>query len=416
MNRQSIATGVIALVTLILGAWMWSLGPTPAVDDAHAAEAAQFERGPHRGRLLRDGDFAIEMTIFEDGIPPEFHVYAFDAAKPVSPRDVQLAVTLSRLDGETNPFRFSAVDDYLRGDGVVHEPHSFDVAVTASYKGKSYKWGYASYEGRTTIAAGAAAAAGVKAEPAGPGTITTYASLTGRIVLEPSRSAQVRPRFSGIVREVRKTVGDSVQAGEVLAVIESNESLQPYQLRAPISGRITRRTANTGEVSGDRPIFEIADTRQVVAEFNVFPRHIPLVSEGQQVTVHALEAETAQAGTMDVLSSVADPVTQTTIARVRLDNAQGLWRPGMAVTGKVVVSRREVPLAVKNSSLQAFRDFTVVFAKVGDTYEVRMLELGATDGLFTEVLGGLKPGAPYVVENSFLIKADIEKSGASHDH
>jgi cobalt-zinc-cadmium efflux system membrane fusion protein len=36
--------------------------------------------------------------------------------------------------------------------------------------------------------------------------------------------------------------------------------------------------------------------------------------------------------------------------------------------------------------------------------------------VWTEVLGGLEPGERYVTENSFLIKADIEKSGASHDH
>ena len=71
---------------------------------------------------------------------------------------------------------------------------------------------------------------------------------------------------------------------------------------------------------------------------------------------------------------------------------------------------------VKISALQQFRDFTVVFAKIGDTYEVRMLELGANGGEFVEVLEGLKPGTEYVTENSFLIKADIEKSGARHDH
>ena len=67
-------------------------------------------------------------------------------------------------------------------------------------------------------------------------------------------------------------------------------------------------------------------------------------------------------------------------------------------------------------SLQRFRDFTVVFAQFGDTYEVRMLELGQQDGEYVEVLGGIDPGTSYVVEQSFLIKADIEKSGASHDH
>ena len=76
----------------------------------------------------------------------------------------------------------------------------------------------------------------------------------------------------------------------------------------------------------------------------------------------------------------------------------------------------EVPLAVRASALQRFRDFTVVFARVGDTYEVRMLELGRSDGAYVEVLGGLKPGTEYVTAQSYLIKADIEKSGASHDH
>jgi cobalt-zinc-cadmium efflux system membrane fusion protein len=45
-----------------------------------------------------------------------------------------------------------------------------------------------------------------------------------------------------------------------------------------------------------------------------------------------------------------------------------------------------------------------------------MLELGKRDGEWAEVLGGLKPGTRYVAEQSYLIRADIEKSGASHDH
>ena len=80
------------------------------------------------------------------------------------------------------------------------------------------------------------------------------------------------------------------------------------------------------------------------------------------------------------------------------------------------MDRYLVPLAVKRIGLQSFRDFTVVYAKVGEQYEVRMLELGRKAGEWVEVLGGLDAGTEYVTENSFIIKADIEKSGASHDH
>jgi cobalt-zinc-cadmium efflux system membrane fusion protein len=45
-----------------------------------------------------------------------------------------------------------------------------------------------------------------------------------------------------------------------------------------------------------------------------------------------------------------------------------------------------------------------------------MLELGRQAGEWAEVLGGLEPGTVYVTENSYVLKADIEKSGASHDH
>ena len=88
----------------------------------------------------------------------------------------------------------------------------------------------------------------------------------------------------------------------------------------------------------------------------------------------------------------------------------------MRISAEIETETRNVDLAVKRSGLQAFRDFTVVYAKVGDQYEVRMLELGQAAGEWIEVLGGLAAGTEYVTENSFIIKADIEKSGASHDH
>lgn len=90
--------------------------------------------------------------------------------------------------------------------------------------------------------------------------------------------------------------------------------------------------------------------------------------------------------------------------------------PGDLVVGQIDVEKIDVPLAVDNRALQDFRDWRVVFIKVGNTYEIRPLELGRSDGRLTEVLDGLNAGDHYVVENSYLIKADIEKSGASHDH
>jgi len=109
---------------------------------------------------------------------------------------------------------------------------------------------------------------------------------------------------------------------------------------------------------------------------------------------------------------------------VRDDQARIVWvelegrnlAEGGFVKADIEVATIDVPLAVKRVGLQGFRDFTVVYAKVGEQYEVRMLELGRAGGEWIEVLGGLKAGTEYVTNNSYILKADIEKSGASHDH
>jgi cobalt-zinc-cadmium efflux system membrane fusion protein len=117
----------------------------PAAEtEGHAAKAGDHERGPHRGRLLRAGDLSVEITLFEDGVEPEFRVYAYRKDKPVDPRQVQLSVELTRLGGKVDRFSFAPQDDYLRGAGVVREPHSFDVTVRVTQGERSHQWTYPS--------------------------------------------------------------------------------------------------------------------------------------------------------------------------------------------------------------------------------------------------------------------------------
>ena len=394
-------------------------GEEEAGHDEHghgAAAEEEFERGPNNGRLLKKDDFAVEITIFEDGVPPQFRVYAYEDGKKLNPSEVQLTITLLRLDGEANIFEFAPKDGVLAGNGTVEEPHSFEVKVHAVHKGKTYEWSFESYEGRTTISEEAAQSSGVKTEVVGAATVKESTSLTGRVILNPNKTANVKARFPGVIRDVKKNIGDTVNAGDVLATVESNESLQVYAVKAPIKGVVIARNASVGEVAGETPLFTVADLSEMWAEFHVFARDLEKIKAGQKVRIRGVDNKPEASGTIHSLLPVAEASSQTVVARVTLDNSKGYWRSGMTVRGDVIVTEREVPLAVKASALQRFRDFTVVFAQVGDTYEVRMLELGTNDGEWVEVLSGIKPGTHYVSENSFLIKADIEKSGASHDH
>lgn len=191
-----------------------------------AAPAGEYERGPHRGRMLRDGDFALEITIFEDGVDPEFRVYAYRGDKPVKPSEVKLTIELGRLGGKIDRFSFAPQEDFLRGSGIVTEPHSFDVRVAASEGGRNHKWSYPSYEGRTVIDAAVAKAGGIKTEAAGPATVSELIDMGGRIEITPEGKADVRARLPGLIVSLNGKLGQQVRRGQVLARVESSHSLQ----------------------------------------------------------------------------------------------------------------------------------------------------------------------------------------------
>ena len=404
------------LLALPLAACGEGSSTNTAATEAEAPAAGEYERGPHNGRMLRDGNFALELTVFEDGIPPEYRLFAYRDDKPLPPGQVQASVTISRLDGEVTTFRFRPEQDYLRGDATLVEPHSFDVAVTAVEGGRRHQWRFPSYEGRTTITAEAARAAGIETATAGPANVSELLEVVGRVELDPSANAEVGAKYPGPVMAVFRNVGDRVSRGTLLARVESSNSLQTYSVFAPISGVITQRNTNVGDIADSDPMFVISDPSRTVATFPIFPRDIEKVRPGQGVQIKALEGERAQSSVIRDFLPLAEVQTQTVTARASLPNPGGFWRPGMAVRGFITIDSRTVPLAVRTEAIQQFRDFRVVFAKFGNTYEVRMLELGKEGPEWTEVLGGLKPGTVYAAKNSYVIKADIDKSGASHDH
>jgi cobalt-zinc-cadmium efflux system membrane fusion protein len=413
----------LLIAGIILTAWPIAGGAADDHDahnheeNAHGDDHADEEipKGPHGGKLFEQDGFAIELSLYEAGVPPEFHAYVYQDGEPLALDTVALEVELTRVDGQVDHFSFRPLKDYLRGQGVVTEPHSFDVNIHAQHAGKAYEWSFSSYEGRTEIPSELAREAGIETGVAGPAVITETLTLTGRVQTDPARLAQVRARFAGVVQGIEAQLGEQVDKHAVLARIQSNESLQTYTVKAPIKGTVLRRDVQVGMATGDDSLFVIADLSQLWVELDIFARDIGQVKPGQKVTIETLDGDSFP-GQIDWIAPLAAHASQSVQARVIVENPDGKLRPGQFVRGRVVVAEHEVALAVRQSAIQRFRDFQVVFALFGETYEVRMLEPGRKNNEWVEVLGGLEPGTEYVTGNSYLIKADIEKSGASHDH
>ena len=386
-------------------------------DHGHAHQQAEEAHGPHGGTLLTQGNLQLELGIHEAGGPPRFRAYLSESGMPVPPSSFALKVHLHRLGGIENQITFAPKGDFLLGAQEVTEPHSFDVGVTLSYKSNTLTWNYPSYEGRTTLPSEVARESGIENDTAKPQTIQQTIRMRGKITPSEHRIAHVIPRFAGIVREGRKHIGDPVAKGEVLAVIESNQSLQPYEVRSQIAGSVINGHLIVGEfVPENQWVYIVADLSEVWADFFIPLEEKGSVKVGQQVLVKGASGEDTFKGTVDYVAPYADEKAQAQLVRVVLPNEKQLLVPGMFVTGDLVVGQKEVPVAVRQEGIQTFGPWQVVFAKFGDTYEIRPLELGVSNSEWTEVTSGLAAGTEYVTKNSFTIKADILKHGATHDH
>lgn len=422
MNKKQLTAVILVLVAGAGLTWFVVRNAKPSAqvssEGGHGTEAAaEAAKGPHGGRLLSGGDFATEVTIFERGVPPEFRVFLYEKGKPLDPAEVKLTIELHRFGGRVDKIGFAKHEDYLLGDQEIVEPHSFDVKVIAERGGKTIRWEYDSYEGRTTMTAEAVKNSGIVIETAGPAKIKTTIKVNGRVQPNEDHMTHVIPRYPGIVKRIHKRLGDAVAKDEVVAVVESNESLQPYEVKSSIAGTVIKKDVTQGEfVREGESIYTVTDLGTVWVDLNVFRKDFDKLKVGEAATIFAGEGLANATGTVSYISPFGAEDTQTMLARVELPNPEGKWRPGLFVTGEVIVEEAEVPVAVKASALQTFRDWDVVFKQDGSMFEIAILELGRRDAVWVEVVSGLSAGQKYAAESSFIIKADILKSGASHDH
>jgi cobalt-zinc-cadmium efflux system membrane fusion protein len=267
----------------------------------------------------------------------------------------------------------------------------------------------------TTISAYFIQASGIKSEAAGPQTLVQIDTLFGVISPVQDQVFSLHAAFPSMIKKVFVQVGDQVKKGQTLARLTNILTLQSYTLKSPSAGEVTSRSVNTGDRVDAEEILVVSDLSKVWVDMSAFPENIERLKVGQHAKVYDLHDHEKSLGEINY---IAPQMTGGHIARARaiIDNSKGHWRPGMHVKADIEIGKKAVALAVKIDALQNMENKTVVFERKGNNFTVRAIEVGEKDDQWVEVAAGLDSGAEYVSENSFLLKADILKSGASHDH
>ena len=342
---------------------------------------------------------------------------------------------------------------------------------------------------------------GVEVAEAAGGRLEQMLALPGEIALNADRVAHIVPRVGGIVREVRKYLGEEVQPGEVMAIIESRElaeakgtylagkerlslaqatfktsedlkakkilpeldflnaskqlaeaeielrvaenklhaiglsqqgtaeltnepgKLTLYELRGPFTGTVIAKHCALGEVVNDQTdAFMLADLSTVWANITVYAQDVGQVRVGQTVHIQIAGDGAKATGTIAYIASVLSETTRSALARVDLPNTQRQWRPGTFITAAIVLNSAEVPVLVPLDAIQRLKNQTVVFiAEEGSeegniVFQPRPVVVGRTSPTHADIVSGLRPGERFAVKGASILKADLGKREAVHEH
>jgi cobalt-zinc-cadmium efflux system membrane fusion protein len=218
------------------------------------------------------------------------------------------------------------------------------------------------------------------------------------------------------VRSARASL-QALGAGADDAAVEPSR----FALRTPIAGTVIERSVSVGQmVDPAKPLFEIADLSRLWLMVHTFERDAVRVKVGApaRITLPALPGRTFS-GTVRLVGRRVEAESRTVPVRLELPNPGQTLRPGMSATAAIVLSEEggriiTVPVA----ALQRVQDQWVVFIPQREegAFEIRRVGRGRDLGGEVEMLTGLRPDDTVVVEGSFLLKAEADKTRSEGEH
>jgi cobalt-zinc-cadmium efflux system membrane fusion protein len=209
-----------------------------------------------------------------------------------------------------------------------------------------------------------------------------------------------------------------VTENEIVALpTEPETSLRRQQVRAPMAGQVVDRKVELGAVVGrdnlETELFAIADLARVWVELAVGPSDLPLVREGQTVSVAAHGLAYRAIGKIVFISPMLDRETHSARVVAEIANRDGNWRPGSLVHATIAIDEHGAALAVPASAVQTIGKSRVVFVRTTDGFEKRPVVVGDGDERLVEIRAGVRAGEAVAVTNTFSLKAEFLKELAA---
>ncbi|MCQ2254870.1 MAG: efflux RND transporter periplasmic adaptor subunit [Bacteroidaceae bacterium] len=214
---------------------------------------------------------------------------------------------------------------------------------------------------------------------------------TQQRALEAQRE-QLKAQRAAIAAQQAQLKGLNTQSA---SVAENNK------LRSPISGYVTARNYDAGDMTGGLPVLTIEQTNPVKLLLNVSEVYYHKVKKGTPVEIK-LDAyeERGFGGNVTIVYPTVDQVTHTFPVEVTINNSDQVVRPGMFARATITFEYKDhvvIPDEALVKQMGAGDRFVYVYDPSSQTVRYQKVELGRHMGDKYEIKSGVKPNEKVVV-------------------
>jgi Cu(I)/Ag(I) efflux system membrane fusion protein len=205
---------------------------------------------------------------------------------------------------------------------------------------------------------------------------------------------------------------------QINAVESSGNVRENFPVYATVSGTVVQVMAAEGDyLKQGQPILKLNNLNSVWAEFDAYESQIARLKVGQQIKVTTnAYADKEFDATVSFIDPMLNNATRTITLRATLKNTEGIFKPGMFVTGKLKgeINRNDASLTVPASAVMWTGERSLVYIKTNPNepvFEMREVSIGSRSGENYTITAGLQNGDEIVTNGTFTVDAAAQLQG-----
>ena len=185
---------------------------------------------------------------------------------------------------------------------------------------------------------------------------------------------------------------------------EAKTKLSDTVLTSPIDGVVLQKISETGETIGEGyPVVAIGDISNVWAEIGVTDDMVNRIQKGQQAEVFVYGLNQSFIGVVDEINSLADTTTRTFPVKIRIDNAEGVLKPGMICRAEIAMDNVEAIFVPIDSVIHFAEGSAVFLLNEDNTVTKTTVTTGEITGDRIQIYSGLQSGDNIVTKGQFTL-------------